>query len=71
GFFIKSYLKEVEGSPLIPKEKEDLQIMLETFLIEFAMQDLNKEISTNSQYALVPIQLLKKFASLKEMEVTY
>ncbi|MGI8598893.1 MAG: maltose alpha-D-glucosyltransferase [Chitinophagaceae bacterium] len=71
GFFIKSYLKEVEGSPLIPKEKEDLQIMLETFLIEFAMQDLNKEISTNSQYALVPIQLMKKFASLKEMEVTY
>jgi maltose alpha-D-glucosyltransferase/alpha-amylase len=39
GFFMQAYLDTVKGSEFIPKEKEDLDIMLQTFILEKAIMN--------------------------------
>jgi maltose alpha-D-glucosyltransferase/alpha-amylase len=57
--FIKSYLDTVRDSAFIPKEKEDLKIMLDTYLLEKAVYSLNYELKKRPQWAIVPVRIIK------------
>ncbi len=41
GFFMNAYLEAVEGTDLIPDNKEDLETLMTTFLLEKAIYELN------------------------------
>ncbi|WP_461107206.1 maltose alpha-D-glucosyltransferase [Spirosoma koreense] len=59
GFFIDAYLKTVQGSSFIPAQPEDLQMLLETFLLEKAITDLNAELNLRPDWVRVPLQLIQ------------
>jgi maltose alpha-D-glucosyltransferase/alpha-amylase len=59
GFFLRAYLETVRDSAFIPKDKEDLQMMLETYMLERVLQDLNYELNNRPDWVRVPLRVLK------------
>ena len=59
GFFMESYLDTVAGSHFIPKDKEELSMMLQTYMFEKAIHDLNRELRFRPEWALVPLRIIK------------
>ncbi|GAB4043790.1 maltose alpha-D-glucosyltransferase [Spirosoma litoris] len=59
GFFMHAYLETVQGSSFIPTDPDDLQMMLETYLLEKAITDLNQELNHRPDWVRVPLQLIK------------
>lgn len=58
-FFMQAYLEEVAGSSFIPAEKEDLRIMLQTFLLEKSLSDLNHERHNRPEWMIVPLRMVQ------------
>jgi maltose alpha-D-glucosyltransferase/alpha-amylase len=59
GFFIKAYLKTVQESSFVPKDKQDFQMMLETYLLEKVILDINYELNNRPDWVGVPLRVLK------------
>jgi maltose alpha-D-glucosyltransferase / alpha-amylase len=59
GFFMRAYLKTVDGSAFVPKDEEDLQILMQTFLLQKAIYELNYEINNRPDWVLVPLRGIK------------
>ena len=59
GFFLKAYLKEVEGTNLVPKNQEDRELMLNTFLLEKAIYELGYELNNRPDWVIIPIRGIK------------
>jgi maltose alpha-D-glucosyltransferase/alpha-amylase len=57
--FMRSYLDTVQDSAFLPKDKDDLKIMLDTYLLEKAVYSLNYELKKRPQWAIVPIRIIK------------
>lgn len=57
--FMRSYLDTVKDSAFLPKDKDDLKIMLDTYLLEKAIYSLNYELKKRPQWAIVPIRIIK------------
>jgi len=56
GFFIKAYLETVKGSVLVPEEKDDLEILLQTYMLEKAIYELGYELNNRPDWVLIPLQ---------------
>ncbi|WP_207426101.1 maltose alpha-D-glucosyltransferase [Pedobacter sp. SYSU D00535] len=59
GFFMKAYLETVSGTPLVPNNKEDLNILMQTFLLEKAIYELNYELNNRPDWVIIPIRGIK------------
>jgi len=59
GFFMQAYLQTVQGSSFIPDQPDDLQMMVETYLLERAIADLNYELNHRPDWVGVPLQIIK------------
>ena len=59
GFFMHAYLGKVKGSAFIPKNEEDLEVMLETFLLEKAVYELNYELNNRPDWLMIPLRGIK------------
>jgi maltose alpha-D-glucosyltransferase/alpha-amylase len=59
GFFTQAYLETVKGSPFIPKEKEELDVMLQTYLLEKAIYELNYELNNRPDWVIIPLRGIK------------
>ena len=59
GFFMKAYLETVKGTQLIPNNKEDLDVLMQTFLLEKAIYELNYELNNRPDWVVVPIRGIK------------
>lgn len=69
GFFMKSYLETVGEASFVPKATEDLEIMLQTFLMQKAVYELNYELNNRPDWVLVPLRGIKSIV-LKNRSVT-
>lgn len=58
-FFMRAYLETVQGSSFIPKNKEDLQILMRTFLLEKAIYELNYELNNRPDWVVIPLRGIK------------
>jgi maltose alpha-D-glucosyltransferase/alpha-amylase len=58
-FFMKAYLEGVSQSSFIPNDKTDLQMMLETYMLEKAMYDLKYEIANRPEMVVIPMKTIK------------
>ncbi|MEW5803115.1 MAG: maltose alpha-D-glucosyltransferase [bacterium] len=54
--FLKSYLKTVKDAPFIPKEKEDLKIMLQAFLLDKAFYEIRYELDNRPEWVGIPLR---------------
>jgi maltose alpha-D-glucosyltransferase/alpha-amylase len=72
GIFMNAYLETVEGSAFIPKDKNDLEVLMTTFLLEKSIYELNYELNNRPDWVLIPlrgIQAIIKKTNLSEIEV--
>ncbi len=59
-FFARAYMDVVQNSAaIIPGDKKDFAMMMETYLIDKALQDLQQELDRRPDFAIVPIKLIK------------
>ncbi|MBC7552393.1 MAG: maltose alpha-D-glucosyltransferase [Taibaiella sp.] len=63
GFYLDAYLKTVEGTPLIPEQTEDLNILLEIFMLEKAIYELNYELNNRPDWVIIPLRGIKAIMS--------
>ncbi|MBL0743926.1 maltose alpha-D-glucosyltransferase [Chryseolinea lacunae] len=56
GFFMKAYLETVNGSSFVPADKEDLNILMNTFLLEKAIYELNYEMNNRPDWLVIPMR---------------
>ena len=63
-FFIRTYLQKVQHTSFIPQEKEDMMVLLQTFLLERALQYFNTEIKNRPDRVIVPLRIIQSI--LKE-----
>jgi maltose alpha-D-glucosyltransferase/alpha-amylase len=59
GIFMNAYLETAKGCLFIPKEKEDLNVLMTTFLLEKAIYELNYEINNRPGWVLIPLRGIK------------
>jgi len=59
GVFLRSYLDTIKSSPLIPKDKEALDILLRTFLLEKAVYELGYELNNRPEWLSIPLKGIK------------
>jgi len=56
GVFLQGYLTTVAGAPFIPAERQDQELMLESFLLEKALYELGYELDNRPDWALIPLK---------------
>lgn len=59
GFFMKAYLDRVKDSSFIPSSHTDLEMMLQTYLLEKAVSDLNFELKHRPEWVIVPLKTIQ------------
>ena len=57
--YLKGYLDAVEGTGFVPSPQEDLEILLETYLLEKAVYELNYELNHRPDWVQIPILGIK------------
>jgi maltose alpha-D-glucosyltransferase/alpha-amylase len=58
-FFMHAYLQAVQGASFIPKDKQDLGMLLEVYLLERAIYSLNYELTNRPEWVPVPVRVIK------------
>jgi maltose alpha-D-glucosyltransferase/alpha-amylase len=58
-FFMKSYLENTGDIQFIPKEEKDFQILMQTFMLESALQYLRYEGANRPDWLIVPLRLIQ------------
>jgi maltose alpha-D-glucosyltransferase / alpha-amylase len=59
GFYLRRYFSTIGQQELLPKAKEDQEILLETFLLEKAIYELNYELNNRPDWVIIPIRGIK------------
>ena len=61
--FLHSYLETIGGSPIVPKETDEVQVLLQAFLISKAIYELNYELNNRPDWTVIPIEGIKSVFS--------
>ena len=66
GFFVKGYLDTIgDEQQYIPKDPEDADVMMQTYIIENSLHLLNYELNHRPEWVRVPLSILKKVIDKK------
>jgi maltose alpha-D-glucosyltransferase/alpha-amylase len=57
--FLQSYLKTAAGATFVPKNADDLQIMLEAYLLDKAVYEIGYELNNRPRWVVIPIRGIK------------
>jgi maltose alpha-D-glucosyltransferase/alpha-amylase len=68
-FYLKTYLDCVEGTEIIPQDKEELTLLLNFFRVQSALHHLLYELNNRHEYITIPLEILSSILQLKEEEV--
>jgi maltose alpha-D-glucosyltransferase/alpha-amylase len=58
--FIHSYLQTVAGAPFMPKEQEELEVMLSAFMLDRALQELRYELENRPEWVMIPLKGIRR-----------
>lgn len=57
--YLQSYYEHVQGNQFFPESKDDLKILMDTFLLEKAVYELNYELNNRPDWVLIPLRGIK------------
>jgi maltose alpha-D-glucosyltransferase/alpha-amylase len=60
GAFLRSYLETADNAPFMPKERDELDILLRTFLLDKAVYELGYELNNRPDWLVIPISGIKQ-----------
>ncbi|MFW5695047.1 MAG: maltose alpha-D-glucosyltransferase [Alkalispirochaeta sp.] len=55
GTFLESYLKTVDGAPFVPKDEDSIATMLDVYLLEKAVYEVNYELNNRPEWIRIPL----------------
>ncbi len=56
GFYLRAYLEKTKGHEFIPSNEEDFNILIQTFLLEKAIYELNYELNNRPSWSIIPMK---------------
>nr|MBA2744413.1 putative maltokinase [Chthoniobacterales bacterium] len=59
GVFLQSYLNTSAGAAFLPPREEDLQVMLEAYLLDKAVYEVGYELNNRPDWVVIPIRGIK------------
>lgn len=59
GFFTRGWIETVQGTALVPKQKEDLDMMLQVYLLQQALRNFNYELNNHPDWAIIPLGIIR------------
>lgn len=59
GAFLRSYLDTAGNAPFIPKDREELRIMLRAYLLERAVYEVGHELNNRPEWIIIPLRGIK------------
>ncbi|HZR46197.1 MAG TPA: maltose alpha-D-glucosyltransferase [Candidatus Manganitrophaceae bacterium] len=59
GTFLRSYLDTAKGAPFIPKEMEEIEIILNVFLLDKALYEIAYELNNRPEWVPLPLKGIK------------
>ena len=68
--FLHSYLSTTTGASFIPKQEDDLQVLLEAYLLDKAVYEIGYELNNRPDWVLIPIRGIKHILQNDEARMT-
>ncbi len=62
--YLKAYLKACEGSPILPKKRKEIEVLLKAYLLDKAFYELAYEMNNRPDWVEIPLRGISKL--LKE-----
>jgi maltose alpha-D-glucosyltransferase/alpha-amylase len=59
-FFMKAYVSETSGTGILPEATEDFDILIQTFLLENALQWFNYELAHRPEKVIIPLRIIQR-----------
>lgn len=63
--FLRSYLATMGESPLLPRSREELGLLLEVLLMERVLGEIQHELESHPEWAIIPLKGLARLLELK------
>jgi maltose alpha-D-glucosyltransferase / alpha-amylase len=57
-FFMRGYFDTIKDAPFVPADTYDKRVLIETFIIEYALHYLNYELKARPEKAVIPLRLI-------------
>src|SRR6185437_12537622 len=54
-FYLHSYLNTIKKSMLVPEDRDDLNVLLKTYILEKAIYELNYELNNRPEWVIIPL----------------
>lgn len=67
--FLEAYKEHVRGTNFIPENDEDFDILMNTFLLDKAIYELNYELNNRPDWVLIPLTGIKAIMDAKQGKI--
>jgi maltose alpha-D-glucosyltransferase/alpha-amylase len=66
GVFLQAYLDTVASASFIPRERQDMEVMLDAFLLEKALYELGYELDNRPDWVSIPLRGIKEIIESRD-----
>ena len=64
--FLKTYLDTMKDSPLLPRNRDDLRMLLSAYMVDRALDQLTCELNDRPEWVMIPLHGLLRLVELDE-----